>query len=512
MKIKEFLLNNWKKILFFIVLCICFFLTNKYIVKAATYNMNYEYYQQYYDNSGSSVTSVSTTWNESLQSYVSGNITTVANSYGAGLSISSPIPLLANHTYSMSIYFDGLSNVALSSKNHISIGTSLSNASSNYVNGNYLTTMNYSSVSNNTILKFAFTTSSNGTFIFIPWTTTSTLSQSYVLTQISIDDLGSGGVSQSDIDNSLNNQTNIIQNSINDMENSINDNIKDTFEDCSSKNLLKLVNSSRTTNGVTFTSNSDGSITINGTSTAKSYFNINEYYNDSSHSLYFTLQKGKTYTSYLGNSVSGLTMITRTKSQNKLLLKVGNTSEINSQTYSGPTDDEAFSYLVVEKGLTFNNLIVYPMVVQGSYASIEFEPYKIVCTSKIDKTNEELGNLNDSINNSDSSDATNSAGNFFSGFETDTFGLTSIITAPLDLIGSITSSSCSPLPLTIPYVNKSFNLPCMTTIYENYFGDFLTIYQTITFGIVAYWVCVRIFNLVKDFKNPDHDEIEVLDL
>lgn len=133
----------------------------------------------------------------------------------------------------------------------------------------------------------------------------------------------------------------------------------------------------------------------------------------------------------------------------------------------------------------------------------------------IDTTNDvnnSINDLNDSINNSDTSNATNSAGNFFSGFETDTFGLTSIITAPLDLIGSITSSSCSPLPLTIPYVDKPFNLPCMTTIYETYFGNFLTIYQTITFGIVAYWVCVRIFNLVKDFKNPDHDEIEVVDL
>lgn len=131
---------------------------------------------------------------------------------------------------------------------------------------------------------------------------------------------------------------------------------------------------------------------------------------------------------------------------------------------------------------------------------------------KIDQTNQQLGDLNNNLTNSDSSDATNEAGNFFSGFETDTFGLTSIITAPLDLIGSITSSSCSPLPLKVPFVDKSFNLPCMSTIYEEYFGSFLTIYQTITFGIVAYWVCVRIFALVKDFKNPDHDEIEVLDL
>lgn len=101
---------------------------------------------------------------------------------------------------------------------------------------------------------------------------------------------------------------------------------------------------------------------------------------------------------------------------------------------------------------------------------------------------------------------------FFSGFTTDTYGLTSIITSPLNLIGSITSSTCTPLGLPLPYVDKELKLPCMSEIYEEYFGSFLTIYQTITFGFTAYWVIVRIFNLVKDFKNPEHDEIEVLDL
>ena len=52
----------------------------------------------------------------------------------------------------------------------------------------------------------------------------------------------------------------------------------------------------------------------------------------------------------------------------------------------------------------------------------------------------------------------------------------------------------------------------MTTIYETYFGSFFSLYQLITFGVVAYWVIVRLLNMIKDFKNPNHDEIEVLDL
>lgn len=129
------------------------------------------------------------------------------------------------------------------------------------------------------------------------------------------------------------------------------------------------------------------------------------------------------------------------------------------------------------------------------------------------KTNEELKKTNDTLTDDDVSDSTNKANEFFSGFTTDTFGLTSIITAPLTLIGSITSSTCSPLGLKVPFVeNKTLNLPCMSSIYQQHFGSFLTIYQTITFGIIAYWVCVRIFALVKDFKNPDTDKVEVLDL
>ena len=132
---------------------------------------------------------------------------------------------------------------------------------------------------------------------------------------------------------------------------------------------------------------------------------------------------------------------------------------------------------------------------------------------KLDETNDKLQETNDTLKDDDVSESSDEAESFFSGFTTDTHGLTSIITAPLTLIGSITSSTCSPLGLKVPFVeNKTLNLPCMSSIYKKNFGSFMTVYQTITFGIVAYWVCVRIFALVKDFKNPEKDEVEVMDL
>lgn len=153
-----------------------------------------------------------------------------------------------------------------------------------------------------------------------------------------------------------------------------------------------------------------------------------------------------------------------------------------------------------------------------SYADIEAGQSEAIqqqqkeANETMKRVEEEQKKTNDILKDDDTKGAQDSAGGFFNDFTTDTHGLTSIITAPLSLISSITSSSCSPLVIPLPFVDKDLTLPCMSSIYSQHFGSFLSIYQMITFGIIAYWVCVRIFNLVKDFKNPDHDEIEVLDL
>ncbi len=129
-----------------------------------------------------------------------------------------------------------------------------------------------------------------------------------------------------------------------------------------------------------------------------------------------------------------------------------------------------------------------------------------------EETNKQLGDLNDNLTNSDTNEASSSANEFFNGFESDDFGLSSIIIAPLNLIKSITSSTCTPIGFKAPFVDQQVTLPCMGDIYKKYFGSFLTLYQTITFGIIAYWVSVNIFFMVKGFKDPDSDRIEVLDL
>lgn len=132
--------------------------------------------------------------------------------------------------------------------------------------------------------------------------------------------------------------------------------------------------------------------------------------------------------------------------------------------------------------------------------------------AKQDETNEKLDETNETLKDSNVSEANESANSFFNDFESDDFGLSDIITLPLTFIEGLSSGTCNDLNLPVPFVDQNIVLPCMTEIYEEHFGDFLTLYQLITTGFISYWVCVNVFRMVQNFKSPDNDEIEVLDL
>lgn len=165
--------------------------------------------------------------------------------------------------------------------------------------------------------------------------------------------------------------------------------------DNSSKNILNITPEVREANGLTFTKNEDGSITINGTSTAGTFCNINTSYTDDTIKQFFTIEKGKTYTSYLKNNVPGLSMTTRTQSQNTNLFVITSGKEISSKLYTGETDEKAFTYLYAGSGTTFNNLTVYPMIVEGEYTLDTIGEYESYREDEITYVNLEKENLFD---------------------------------------------------------------------------------------------------------------------
>lgn len=132
--------------------------------------------------------------------------------------------------------------------------------------------------------------------------------------------------------------------------------------------------------------------------------------------------------------------------------------------------------------------------------------------NKLDQTNENLDNIDNTLNNDNVDGATDSANSFFENFEDNDYGLSDIIKLPLQYINNISSAKCTPLTFPLPFVDTEVTLPCMKSIYEEYFPDVLYVWQLIVHGFVGYRVLVNIFRIIKNAKNPDNDEIEVVDL
>lgn len=146
-----------------------------------------------------------------------------------------------------------------------------------------------------------------------------------------------------------------------------------------------------------------------------------------------------------------------------------------------------------------------------STENVPYEKYgEDVCISKLDEQNKSIQEVNNTLNNDDVPSGTGT--DFFNDFSVNNHGLSGIITAPIRLINSLSSSTCSPLIIPLPFVNNNVTLPCMSTIYNTYFSGFLTLYQLITNGVIAYWVLIKIFGHVKGMQNPEDDRIEVFDL
>lgn len=90
--------------------------------------------------------------------------------------------------------------------------------------------------------------------------------------------------------------------------------------------------------------------------------------------------------------------------------------------------------------------------------------------------------------------------------------LTQIVLMPVTLFMNLSTDTCTPLHLQVPFVNYSFDLPCMKAIYTQYFGGFYAIFASVLSAITCYWISIRSASLIKDILDCDNDRIEVVDL
>lgn len=197
---------------------------------------------------------------------------------------------------------------------------------------------------------------------------------------------------------------------------------------------------------------------------------------------------------------------------------VGTTGIRTGLNSNGSLDVSSYNYVLLSYAPSTSSVTRQDMqnsfMVSDGTSYIAYEPYgQLVCgANKIDKVNDSINSVNNTLNNSDTDSAQQDADSAFLDYEINTHGLTRIITAPIRLFTSMLGGSCSSLSFPLPFVNQNVTLPCMSTIYQQHFGNFLTLYRLITDGIIGYWVAVKVFKKCKDFLDPTNDKIEVFNL
>ena len=97
--------------------------------------------------------------------------------------------------------------------------------------------------------------------------------------------------------------------------------------------------------------------------------------------------------------------------------------------------------------LTFTNL----MLVELTNNVTNYENYnQEICVNKLDEQNKSIQEVNNTLNNDDVPTGTGT--DFFNDFSVNNHGLSGIITSPIRLINSLSSSTCSPLIIPLPLV------------------------------------------------------------
>lgn len=128
------------------------------------------------------------------------------------------------------------------------------------------------------------------------------------------------------------------------------------------------------------------------------------------------------------------------------------------------------------------------------------------------ETTKAIDETNNTLNDDDTSESSSS----FSSFSDDdnfkdSHGLDSIIKLPLDMINTL-SSSCTNISLTIPYIDKSFSLPCLSSIYKKHLGSVYDLLKIVINGFIIYRLLLELVSIIKGLQSPDSDKVEVLEL
>lgn len=279
------------------------------------------------------------------------------------------------------------------------------------------------------------------------------------------------------------------------------------FNDCrESNNLLPTNVDSISKSGITITRQDDSTYILNGTATKNDFFDL---YTGSN----ITLSPG----SYIGSPGYKIPFYIRYNNSDYKQIGYGGSSTVTFNISSNFTFNRV--YLYINEGKLYNNVLLKFQLNKGT-TLLSYEEFgKEVCKNRLDSvndsindTNQSIKDMNDTITDDNVDDSKNAASDFIKNYQENGHGLTSIITAPLNLINSFTTASCSPLEFQLPFVHNKVTLPCAKAIIRENYGVFFTLWQMISTGFISYHVLLNMYSQVRKLQNPNSDKIEVINL
>lgn len=133
----------------------------------------------------------------------------------------------------------------------------------------------------------------------------------------------------------------------------------------------------------------------------------------------------------------------------------------------------------------------------------------------IDKKTDEIikgqDKIDDTLNDDDTSEADSKITGFFNDFADNSHGLSSIVTAPLNAVNAMLTTTCTAPSAT--YKGSTFSLPCGSILWEQEGASALKTFINLIYGgLICYGIVKSLFKDVNDLKNPENDKVDVMNL
>lgn len=129
----------------------------------------------------------------------------------------------------------------------------------------------------------------------------------------------------------------------------------------------------------------------------------------------------------------------------------------------------------------------------------------------VDEVKEETKKTNDTLNDDDTTEADSKISGFFDDFNDNSHGLSSIVTAPLNAVNAMLTTTCT--APTATYKDSTFSFPCGSILWNQEGASALKTFINLIYGgLICYGIVKSLFKDVNDLKNPENDKVEVMNL